>query len=101
MSVLTDDLAAIFADTSLTVSVEFAVSSSAPVQCTRGFLTSDDLPEPDAMGGLTIVTRRVLTVQEDVLDGLAQNLTITVDDVDYRIHGVRSGGRGKTKVLLA
>lgn len=95
---LANDLAAIFADASLTVSVTYGAS---PTQSTRGFLLSEDLPEPDSMGGITMVSRRIVTVQDTALTGLAKNTTITVDGTTYRIHDLRAGGRGKTKVVLA
>lgn len=100
MSLLARDLAAIFADTSLTVSAKLYVSGQAP-QSARGFLTSEDVPEPDSYGGITLVKRTVLTVQEGVLPGLASDLEIDVDGVTYTIHGPpRSGGRGKVKLYL-
>jgi hypothetical protein len=98
MTLLDADLAAIFADTSLTVPVSFG---TAPVQSTRGFPETSDVPENDVHGGFVLISRRVLTVQDAALSGLAKNVSIAVDGVTYRIHDLRSGGRGKTKVILA
>ncbi len=96
MSILSDDLAAIFADTALTVPVVFGT------QETTGFLSSEDVLEADGYGGSVLVNRSVVTIRTDSLDDLASNAAITVDDVDYVIHGrPRSAGRGKTKLILA
>jgi hypothetical protein len=99
MSMLTDDLASMFADTSLTVLVEFGTS---PAQSTRGFLSTADEPEDDGAGGIAIVSRQHIIVLEDSLEDLASNERITVDGTVYTIHGKpRKFGRGKTKVVLA
>jgi hypothetical protein len=98
MSLLTDDLKAIFADTALTVSVVYGTS---PVQQTRGHLTTEDVPENDEQGGVVLVSRRVVVVRGDALDDLENDETITVDGTDYKIHRVRNAGRGKTRITLA
>lgn len=92
---LTNDLAAIFADTSLTVSVQYGAQS------TRGFFSSEDMLEQDGQGGQVVVSRRVVTIGESALTGLQHEAEITVDGTTYRIHDTRAAGRGKLKVILA
>jgi len=99
MSMLTDDLAAIHADTSLSVEVVFGTS---PVQNTRGFLSTEDVPESDGAGGIVMVNRRTIGIQEGSLSDVASGDTITVDGVVYTIHGrPRGAGSGRTKLVLA
>lgn len=96
---LSDDHAAMFADTSLTVLVEFGTS---PQQSTRGFLSTSDEPEDDGAGGIAVVSRQHIIIQEGALEDLASNERITVDGTVYTIHGrPRKFGRGKTKIILA
>lgn len=96
----TEDLAAIFTDTMVTVPVEFGTPPI--VQETRGITSSEDLPEPDGQGSVVFVKRRRVTIQEGSITGLASNATITVDGIGYTIHGPpRSGGRGRTTLVLA
>lgn len=96
---LTDDQAAMFADTSLTVTVAFGTS---PAQSTRGFLSTEDEPEDDGAGGITIVSRQRIIIREGSLEDLASNERITVDGTVYTIHGKpRKFGRGKIKIILA
>jgi hypothetical protein len=99
VSLLTDDLAAIFTDTSVSVPVEYDVSR--PTQTTRGFFSTEDVPDYDASGGMVLVSRRIVTVQDGSLTGLCRNAPITVEAVLYRIHDFRSAGRGKMKIYLA
>lgn len=98
MTMLSDDLAAIFADTSVTVPVAFG---SSPVQTTRGHFTTEDIPEPDGAGGIVLASRQMVTIVNGSLSGIVSNAAITVDGVAYRIHSVRAHGRGKTRVVLA
>lgn len=93
------DLDAIFADASLTVSVIFGAAPTA--QTVRGFFESIDNPEPDGLGGVVIVRRRAVTIQDDAVTGLEEDLEITVDGRAYTIHGVRDAGRGRTRIVLA
>jgi hypothetical protein len=99
MSMLSDDLASMFADTSLTVAVEFGTS---PAQRTRGFLSTDDEPEDDGAGGIGIVSRQHIVIRDGALEDLASNARITVDGTVHTIHGKpRKFGRGKIKIILA
>lgn len=93
---LSDDLACIFADTGLTVSVEIGAQS------VRGFLSSRDVAEPDGQGGIIVVPRRTVIVKDGALTGLVSDLALTVDGQAYRLHGQpRSDGRGKVSLMLA
>ncbi len=93
------DLAAIFADDSATVSVVFGDEPTA--QATNGVLTSQDVVEPDGLGGQVVVSRKVVIVRDGSLSGLGNDLSISVDGASYVIHNVLSGGRGRTRVFLA
>lgn len=93
------DLAAIFADSSVTVAVTFGTAPTA--QATRGIPTSSDEPEPDGLGGIVIVKRRYVIIAEGSLTGLADDLPITVDGKTYTIHGVRDWARGRQRIVLA
>lgn len=99
MSILSDDLAAIYADTSVTVPVIYGAGSSQ--QSTRGHFSTEDIPENDESGGVVIASRRVVTIQQGAITGLTNDTAITVDCTDYTIHGVRAAGRGRTKIILA
>lgn len=96
---LTDDLANIYADTSVTVSVVYGTGVSQ--QCTGGHFSTEDIPENDQFGGVVITSRRVVTIRDGAITGLANDTPITVDCVAYTIHGVRAAGRGRTKIILA
>lgn len=98
MSMLSDDLAAIFADTSLFVPVLYGTS---PEQSTRGSLSTEDMPETDGSGGVVLIARRIVTVMETSLTGVRRDQPVTVDGTAYVIHDVRSGGRGKLKIVIA
>jgi hypothetical protein len=93
------DLANMFADTAVTVAVTFGAAPT--TQSTHGVLQSIDVPEPDGQGGIVIVSRRSVTIQDDALTDLEEDLEITVDGTTYTIHGVRDAGRGRTRIILA
>jgi hypothetical protein len=93
------DLAAIFADESVTVAVTFGAAPTA--QTTRGILATQDVPEPDGLGGIVIVKRQLLTIHEGSITGLADDQPITVDGTIYKIHRILSGGRGRTVIVIA
>lgn len=92
------DLACIAADTPSRVSVVFAGASVQGIS-----LAWKDMPEPDAGGGIAIVSRRTLTLLRGVLDGLVEDASISVNGTIYRIHRVLAcGPQGLlTEVILA
>jgi hypothetical protein len=95
VTILTDDLATIFADTALTVPVESGLQSS------RGFLKWEDVPEQDADGGYALVSRRVVLVATAAFTGLTVDSSITVAGSMYRIRDLRRAGTGDLlKVVL-
>ena len=95
---LSDDLAAIYADTSLTVSVQYG----SPVQSARGFLSTEDTLEDDGHGGGVVVSRRTVTILSGAITGLASDDQLVVDGVTYQLHGrPRVAGRGKVRLVLA
>lgn len=96
MSIRTDDLAAIFADTALTVPVVFSAQNA------RGFLKWIDAVRQDSIGDLITIKQRVVRVLATAFTGLANNSSITVDGATYKIHDIRRHGDGGVlEIVLA
>ncbi len=96
MSILTEGIAAIFADTSMTVSVSYGT------QCARGFVSREDVPENDALGGVVLVNRHTVTVSAAAFTSLTRDTAITVDGTAYRLRDFRKVGAGeRVKLILA
>lgn len=93
---ISDDLAAIYADESLSVPV------STGSLTTRGFLSWQDATRTDSSGELALISERTLTIATDALGTLATGGTLTVDGTDYTIHEIRRINDGlETEVVLA
>jgi hypothetical protein len=98
MTMLSDDLDSILADTDVFVAVSYG---SAPVQTTRGDLRTEDVPESDGQGGLVLVARRTVTIRDGSLTGLLDDAAITVNGTAYVIHEHRLTGQSKRRIVLA
>lgn len=96
MSILTDDLDAIMADTLLSVPVVMGAQS------TRGHFDWADVVEKDHAGFDVLVKHRLVRIRTGTLTSITNGSAITVDGVAYTIHdaNVRDDGT-LTDVLLA
>ena len=89
MSILADDLAAIFTDTALSVPVILAGTT------TRGFLHFADIPVADPVSGFILSSQLTVTIRAGALPGLVADNTLTVDGTSYRAREIRHKSHGK------
>lgn len=90
-----DDLATMFADTTITVPASIGASS------TRGSFEWMDVLEPDPAGGFNTTSRQVLTVVDGSLAGLVRGATITIDGTAYRVRDVQHASYKQLRVVVA
>lgn len=95
MSILSDDLDVMLADTVFTVPVSIGSSS------TRGWFDWKDTTAQDSSGFDVFIRQRTVTIRTGTLTGLVNGVAITVDGTSYRVHDINHDSDGNvTQVTL-
>jgi hypothetical protein len=85
---------------------DFGLTVKYGSETTEGIFDDEERLETDEAGTQIVTTEQVLLVSSEdfetrkPLNSLAVDETITIDDVDYRVHDIRKVGDGAFKQIV-